>query len=118
MDTATLVDEVDLLDLFEQIAYMASDLYYGVSDTVKQPFHFEIMPYGEIEEDYIPVIATFIMGTGTCSNINSYPYASTDQWSIIPEVGNCWLSESGNDAMDHWRCDLNANLNYRDKNTF
>lgn len=115
LDTSTMVKEVDLLAIFEQIAEMAGNFYHAVSDTTKQPFHFEIWPYDNLQAEGIPIIAVFTMGLGSCSALNSYPYASTDEWYIGPEAGNCYFQTQTHDAMDHWRCDLNANLNYRDK---
>lgn len=115
VDTSSLAGEDDLADLFEEIATMAGNFFHGQSDTFKQAFNFEIFAYDNLQSGGLPVIAVFTMGIGQCGTLNAYPYQSSDQWEIFPEAGNCYTSSTSSDALDHWRCDLNANLNYRDK---
>jgi len=115
VDGSSLVGEEDLADLFNSIALMAGDFYFAQSDTFKQPFNFEIRAYDNLQTEGLPVEVSFTIGAGQCGSLNAYPYQTTDQWEIYPEGGNCCTSQTSSDALDHWRCDLNANLNYRNK---
>ena len=115
VDSLNMVDEQDVLDLYADIALMAGNFYHSETNNTKQPFNFELRFYDNIQVQGAPVEAIFIMGVGSCSSLNSYPYTSTDIWYAQPEGGNCYYNAQVNDAMDHFRCDLNATLNYRNK---
>ena len=109
------ISEIDLLNLYNAAANKAGEHYYGISDSTKAAFMFDVRQAGNPSGNNLPVYVYFMMTAGTCDTPTSYPYDETDYWSWGVNAGKCDGSYQGYDAADILRCDLRKNKLYKNK---
>jgi hypothetical protein len=109
------IEEDDLIDLMDEIAYFAGDLYYADSRTVKEPIIFHMVQVANASSSVANIEATFLMEAGLVSETeDSYPYELDWVYAI-------WYGENNeecNEQQNNSAClllhrDLNKNLAVR-----
>jgi hypothetical protein len=111
--SSNIVEEDDLLDLMDTIAYFAGENYYADNRTEKEPLIFDINLLASTSPNYVRIEATFIMLAGEAPTAeDSYPYE--DSW-----VYAFWYNEENEECNEEpgsvsaqalYRRDLNINL--------
>ncbi len=109
------ISEIDLLNLYNAAANKAGEHYYGISDSTKAAFMFDVRQAGNPSGNNLPVYVYFMMTAGNCDTPTSYPYDETDYWWWAWDAGKCDDTYQGDDAPDIFRCDLRKNKLYKNK---
>lgn len=109
------ISEIDLLNLYNAAANKAGEHYYGMSDSTKAAFMFDVRQAGNPSGNNLPVYVYFMMTAGNCDTPTSYPYDEMDYWWWAWDAGKCDDTYQGDDAPDIFRCDLRKNKLYKNK---